>query len=241
MDRRNFLKILSATTVVAINPALISQKLYADDGTMYQAYEKVLLVGNDGKPILASSLKKETNYIFMYPYVGTPVLLVDLGVPTHKNVKLHAEDGTEYLFKGGVGKDGSIVAVSAIFQHQLTHPKPSDSFLNYLPKGTKTTAYPHGGVFVCSSHLSVYDPIDGSKNVAGPAAQGLANIVLDVDENDQIWAVGVLGPKRFHDYFKAFKPEFKQIYGNWRKAKKIVKIHAPVTLLSEYSKDIIEY
>ena len=32
------------------------------------------------------------------------------------------------------------------------------------------------GVFVCSSHLSAYDPKDGAKVTAGPATQALANI-----------------------------------------------------------------
>lgn len=102
-------------------------------------------------------------------------------------------------------------------------------------------AHSHGGVFVCSSHLSAYDPKDGSKKVSGPALQGLANIVLEVDDKDQIWAIGVLGPDKYHDYFKAFKPEFKEIYGNWRKAKKAVKQEAQTMLLSEYTQEMIQY
>jgi Rieske Fe-S protein len=242
MHRRNFLKVIGGSAaLVAIDPSLITQTLFASDGSLYKTYEKVMLVDDLGKPILASSLKKETNYIFKYPYKGTPVLLVDLGLPTNQNVKLKAEDGSEYVFKGGAGKNRSIVAVSAICQHQLTHPRKSESFFNYIPRHKMTAAYKHGGVFVCSSHLSVYDPKNGSVNVAGPAAQGLANIVLDIDEKDQIWAVGVLGKDKFHDFFKNFKPEFKSMYGNWRKAKKIVKINTPTELLSEYTKDIIIY
>lgn len=177
----------------------------------------------------------------MYPYMGTPCLLVDLNEATNKNVKLKSEDGEEYIFSGGVGKNNSIVAVSAICQHQLTHPKPSDSFLNYVAKGKKTMAHKGAGVFVCSSHLSAYDPKNGSKVISGPATQGLANIILEVDSNDEIWAVGVLGADKFHDYFKSFKPEFKMLYGNWRKAKKIVKVDSPMVKLSEYTKDIIIY
>ena len=242
MNRRNFLKVVGATAaVVAIQPSSISQTLYANNGDLYKRYEKVQLVDKAGQPIVASSLKKETSYFFMYPYSGTPAILVDLGEPTEKEVKLTSEDGTEYIFSGGVGKNNSIVAVSAICPHQLTHPKPSDSFFNYVPKNGKTMAYKSGGVFVCSSHLSAYDPKQGAKRVSGPAPQGLANIILEVDDNDHIWAVGVLGPDKFHDYFKAFKPEFKAIYGNWRKAKKLVKVHTPTMLLSEYCKEIIQY
>lgn len=242
MNRRGFLKVVAGTaTLVAVSPSSITQTLYADDGTLYKAYNKIKLVDDNKKAIKASSLKKETNYIFMYPYKGTPCLLVDLGEKTNKNVKLKSEDGIEYIFKGGVGKNNSIVAVSAICQHQLTHPKPSDSFLNYVARGKKTMAQKGGGAFVCSSHLSAYDPKNGSKVVAGPATQALANIVLEVDSNDEIWAVGVLGSDKFHEYFKAFKPEFKMIYGNWRKAKKIVKVDTPTVPLSEYTEDIIIY
>ncbi len=241
MNRRGFLKVMGAATVVAVSPSSITQTLYADDGTLYKTYEKVKLVDDSGNPIKASKLKKEKNYIFMYPYMGTPCLLVDIGEPTNKNVKLKSEDGVEYIFSGGAGKNNSIVAVSAICQHQLTHPKPSDSFLNYVAKSKKTMAQKKSGVFVCSSHLSAYDPKDGAKVTAGPATQALANIVLEVDSNDEIWAVGVLGADKFHDYFKSFKPEFKLIYGNWRKAKKIVKVNTPTIALSEYTKDIIIY
>lgn len=242
MDRRTFLKTVGAgTAVVAVAPSSIKQTLFAADGSLYRTYEKVMLVDGAGKAIAASSLKKEASYVFMYPYKGTPCLLVDLGKPTGKEVKLKASDGTEYTYGGGAGKNGSIVAVSAICPHQLTHPKPSDSFFNYVPTDKKTMAYANGGVFVCSSHLSAFDPVQGSARVSGPAPEGLANIVLEIDDKDRVWAVGVLGPDKFHDYFKAFKPEFKEIYGNWRKAKKVVKLNVPTVPLSEYSKDIIQY
>jgi arsenite oxidase small subunit len=240
MDRRRFLKVMGAVTIVAVAPSTITQTLYADDGSLYKTYDKVKLVDNAGNPIKASMLKKETDYVFMYPFMGTPCLLVDIGEATNKDVKLKSEDGKEYIFKGGVGKNNSIVAVSAMCQHQLTHPNPKESFLNYVPKNKKTMACKCSGVFVCSSHMSAYDAKNGSNIIAGPATQGLPNIVLEV-ENDEIWAVGVLGPERFHDYFKFFKSEFKETYGNWRKAKKKVKGESATMLLSEYSKDIIVY
>lgn len=232
---------MGVATTVAIAPSTITQTLYASDGTLYKTYEKVKLVDKDGNPLKASKLQKETNYIFMYPFMGTPCLLVDLGEATNQNVKLKAEDGQEYIFKSGVGKNNSIVAVSAMCQHQLTHPNKNESFMNYIPKNKKTMACKCSGVFVCSSHLSAFDPKNGSKVIAGPATQGLPNIVLEVDSDDTIWAVGVLGPERFHDYFKFFKQEFKQTYKNWRVAKKKVKGTTSTLPLSEYTKDIIMY
>jgi len=242
MDRRGFFKVVGGSALlVAISPALVRQKLRADTGELFRSYEKVRLVDKAGKPIRYSALKKETPYIFMYPYASTPCFLLRTDTATLKNVKLMAEDGTEYVWKGGVGKDKDLVAYSAICAHQLTHPAPSDSFITYVPKGGKTMAYKKGGVIVCSSHMSAYDPKAGAKVLAGPAPQPLAAIILEVDKDGHIWASAVLGPDKFHDYFRSFKPELKELYGNIRKAKKIVKISAKSVPLTEYSKEIIQY
>jgi len=242
MKRRSFLKLsgVSAMSVV-VAPSLITQKLYADNGDLYKTYEKIQLKDADGNPLNASTLTKEENYVFNFPMVSTPCILVDLGEATQKDVKLKADDGTEYIFKGGVGKTGSIVAYSAICPHQLTHPTPDDSFFQYVPKAGKTMAYDKGGVFVCSSHLSAFTPKDGGKRVNGPATEGLTQIVLEIDDQDNVWAVGALGPNKFHDYLDAFKPEFKKYYGGKRKGKKLVKVEAKVVKLSNFSKDLIQY
>ena len=252
MKRRGFLKLTGTTTAaVLIAPSLITQRLYAEDDsnatsktkerTLYQTYEKVQLKDADGKPLKASSLKKEENYVFNFPHVGTPCIVVDLGEETQKNVRLTADDGTEYIFEGGVGEKGSIVAFSAICPHQLTHPTPDASFFQYLPKSGKTLAYKEAGVFVCSSHLSAFTPKDGGKRVGGPATEGLTQIVLEIDKDDHLWAVGALGPDRFHDYLDSFKSEFKKFYGNKRKAKKLIKEETKVVTLKEFSADIMQY
>lgn len=241
MDRRNFLKIAGAGAMVAVAPSTITGRLYASEGALFEAYEKVQLVDKDGKPIKASSLKKETNYVFNYPFVGTPSLLIDLGEKTAKDVKLKSEDGEEYVWKGGVGKQESLVAYSAICSHQLAHPTPDDSFLQYLPRGGKTMACGQSGVVVCSSHLSAFDTKRGCKQIAGPAEEALASIIIEVDKDDNIWASAVLGPDKFHEYFKVFKPEMKKYYGGKRKAKKRVSGDILTVALTEYTKDIIQY
>ena len=241
MNRRNFLKVTAATgALVAISPSL-GINLRAADGTLYTAYERVQLVDADGIPIKASSLKKETNYVFNYPHVGTPVILLDLDEPTAKDVNLKSEDGEEYVWKSGVGKNRTIVAYSAVCSHQMAHPTPEDTFIQYVQKDKQTAACSHGGVMVCSSHLSSFDVGKGCKNISGPAKQPLASIVLEIAEDDSIWAVAVLGPDMFHRYFNEFKPEMKQYYGGKRKAKKHVKDSALMVTLSEYSKEQIQY
>ena len=241
MDRRNFLKIAGVGAAIAVAPSSITGRLYASEGALFEAYEKVQLVDKDGNPIKASSLKKEINYVFNYPFVGTPSLLIDLGEKTAENVTLKSEDGEEYLWKSGIGANKSIVAYSAICSHQLAHPTPDDSFLQYLPRGGKTMACGQSGIVVCSSHLSAFDAKRGCKQIAGPAEEALASIVIETDKDDNLWASAVLGPDKFHEYFKTFKPEMKKYYGGKRKSKKRVKDNALTVTLSEYSKDIIQY
>lgn len=242
MERRNFLKIMAAgATVIAVNPSLIRGNLYADDGRLYAAYEKAQIVDANGKPIKISDLEKEVTYIFNYPYASTPCMLINLPEGTEQEVSLKSESGEAYVWKSGVGKDRTVVAYSAICAHQLTHPTPNDSFIKYVPKSTPTMAYSSSGIIVCSSHLSAYDAKAGAKVLGGAAPQPLASIVLEVAEDDTIWAVGVLGSDKFQDYFKAFKPELKEFYGGPAQAKKLVSISAKTVKLSEYSKEIIQY
>ena len=242
MKRRGFLKFtgLSASAII-IAPSLITENLYASDGGLYKVYEKVQLKDKDGNPLTIKSLKKEENYLFHFPMKSTPCILVDLGERTQKDVTLKADDGTKYIFKGGVGENDSIVAFSAICPHQLTHPTPETSLFQYVSNAGKTLSHDKGGVFVCSSHLSAFNPKEGGKRVSGPATEGLTQIVLEVDKDNTIWAVGVLGPSKFHDYFDAFKDEFKKYYEGRRRAKKLVKHEAKVVSLDSFSKDIIQY
>ncbi|HLD23580.1 MAG TPA: hypothetical protein VJA83_06525 [Sulfuricurvum sp.] len=242
MDRRNFLKVVAASaTVMAVSPSMIRGNLYAADGTLYIAYEKVQLVDAAGKPIKASALAKEVTYIFNYPHAATPCMLINLPKPTSKEVELTSENGEKYVWKSGVGKDRSVVAYVAICTHQMTHPTPNDSFITYVPTTKKTMAYDKGGVIVCSSHLSAFDAGAGAKVLGGAATQPLNSVVLEQAADDTLWAVGILGSDKFQDYFKSFRPELKEFYGGPAEAKKLVSISAKTVKLTEYSKEIIQY
>lgn len=245
MNRRNFLKVVGAgAAVVAVSPTTIKHQLYGANGELFKSYERVQLVDANGKPIKTSDLKKETNYVFNYPHVGTPCLLINLSEPSNKDVKLKDEMGTEYIWKGGIGEKGTVVAFSAICTHQLTHPNKVDSFMSYVPKDKKTMAATpdnKGGYIVCSSHLSVFDVKNGANNIAGAAPQPLASIVLEEGKDGSIWAVAVNGNDKFHTYFKSFKSEMKEQWGGKRKAKKLVKVSAPTVTLNEYTQEIISY
>lgn len=249
MERRNFLKVAGATgAMIAVSPSTITGELHALDGTVFQAFEKVQLVDANGAPIKASSLKKEVNYVFNYPFASTPAILLDLPEPTNRDVKLTAACGDKYVWKGGVGKKQTIVAYSAICAHQMAHPTPEDSFLQYCKKGQATMAYDGsgdvkgvGGVMVCSSHLAAYDVTSGCKNLNTTAPEPLASIIIEVESDDTIWASAVLGGEKFHEYFKVFKPELKKFYGGKRKGKKKVSGNVKMVALSEYTKEIIQY
>jgi Rieske Fe-S protein len=241
MDRRVFLKVVAGATVVAVSPSLIRGSLYAADGRLYVGYEKAQIVDASGTPIKASTLEKEVTYIFNYPYASTPCMLINLPEATQQEVALKSEAGEEYVWNNGVGKDRTIVAYSAICSHQLTHPTPNDSFIQYVPQNKPTMAYSKSGIIVCSSHLSAYDARAGAKVLGGAAPQPLAAVVLERADDDTLWAIGVLGPDKFQDYFRAFKPEFKQFYDGIAQAKTLVSISAKTVKLTEFSKDIIQY
>lgn len=242
MQRRTFNKIVGAGVLVAISPSLIRNELFAADGQMFKTYEKTLLVDAKGEAIKLANIKAEVPYIFNYPHVSTPCFLLKLAQPATEEIKLKSGIGEEYIWKGGVGKENNIVGFSGICSHALTHPNPEDSFVTYVPQGAKTMAYNKGGVIVCSSHLSAYDPLKGANVVAGEAKDPLASVVLEYDEaNDKLYAVGVLGVELFHKYFRAFKPQLKDRFKKYRKAKKLVKISTATVPLAEYTKEIIQY
>ncbi|RMD69890.1 MAG: twin-arginine translocation signal domain-containing protein, partial [Gammaproteobacteria bacterium] len=125
MDRRQFVKLCTAAAAaLAVEPHLLAQAGVA------KSYGRAKLVDKDGKPITAASLEKDKNYIFHYPFVGTPCLLINLGRPV-KAATLKTAQGESYTWKGGVGPDHSVVAFSAICSHQLVHPSAKMALISY--------------------------------------------------------------------------------------------------------------
>ena len=58
--------------IVVVSPSSISGELRADDGRLFNVYEKVQLIDSKGLPLKAKELMEEVNYIFNYTFVGTP-------------------------------------------------------------------------------------------------------------------------------------------------------------------------
>src|SRR5574342_642517 len=159
-------------------------------------YARARLVGPDGKPLRARELPANRNFIFHYPYAGTPCFLLNLGKPAKASAELKTAEARTYQWPGGVGAQHSIVAYSAICAHRLTYPTREISFISYRDEKSAGSRFAH--VIHCCSEHSQYDPAQGAKVLAGPAPQPLAAILLDYDPGlDEVYAVGTLGGELF--------------------------------------------
>jgi arsenite oxidase small subunit len=240
MDRRGFFKqVGTSAAVVMVAPSLIDSVLKADNGTMYQTFERVQLLKEDGTPLKQSDLEKEKNYLFFYPFVSTPCFLLNLPVSAKNKVSLTAENGTKYEWEGGIGENNTLVSYSAICTHQLTYPNKDGSFIRYVKAAETDMAADRRSRIYCNSHKSVYDPAKGAVNISGDAKQPLASVVLEIGTDGEIFAVGVLGPEKFKAFFEAMRLDLKIAYGSPRKAKKKTKVTAKIVTLENYSDDII--
>jgi len=167
-------------------------------------YSRALLVDPSGQPLSARSLPANRNFIFHYPFAGTPCFLLNLGRPTKAPAKLKTADERSYAWPGGVGTDHSIVAYSAICAHRLTYPTREISFISFREEKSAGSRFDH--VIHCCSEHSQYDPAEGAKVLAGPAPQPLAAILLDYEPGSgNLYATGTLGGEMFNEFFSKFE------------------------------------
>ena len=228
MERRDFIKACAATCALGAPELLSAQDLKP------RFYSRVRLIGEGGKPLRAADLAVGRNYIFHYPFEGTPCFLLNLGAATGRDVTLKTEGGAAYVWPGGVGPKRSIVGFSAICTHRMTYPTPQISFISYREKSTVPSA--RSNVIHCCSEHSQYDPASGARVVAGPAPQPLSAVLLEYEpKSDGLQAVGVLGGEMFDAFFAKF--EFKLALepggGNPRRR---VEGQAPVKPIEDYCK-----
>jgi len=196
MRRRDFMLGCAASALGAPLPAL------ADASP--RPYSRARLVDHSGQPLKARALPANRNFIFHYPFAGTPCFLLNLGKPTKTHASLKTVDKQSYEWPGGVGADHSIVAYSAICAHRLTYPTREISFISYREEKSAGSKFAH--VIHCCSEHSQYDPAEGAKVLAGPAPQPLAAILLDYDpESDGLYATGTLGGEMFNEFFAKYE------------------------------------
>jgi len=230
MKRRNFIKMCSsALALVYASPKVLAQGLGGA-----QLYDRVLLTDKNGKPLKASSLKKTTPYVFHYPFAGTPCFLIDLGkkLEAAKIAGTKSQEST-FDWPGGVGKNQSIVAFSAVCSHLFSYPSKKRSFINF--QNGKSNIAGTSMMITCCAHQSVFDPAQGAKVVAGPATRPLTTIVLEYDiATDRIYAMGVIGKEYYRDFFRAYKRELNEEYGRGT-PKQTVQGKSEVVLMTEFS------
>jgi Rieske Fe-S protein len=232
MDRRRFIKLCGTTAALAgIQGLQVGQANAAE----MQKFNRVKLVDDKGAPLKTSSLSTTEAYIFTYPFKGTPCFLINLGSKPAGNVALTCNDG-DYVWPGGVGGKGTVVAYSAICAHQLSYPNKEHTPISYMGSESSKVAG-RAGVIVCCEHNRVYDPAEGGKMVATDkkATPPLLTIMLEHDSaTDELFAVGVLGGATFEEFFKSYKNELREAYGTGV-AKEEMADTTPTVLLSQYT------
>jgi Rieske Fe-S protein len=201
VERRHFLRCCA---LAGGSVALVDAARAALSGQTAKSYPAARLVDRFGEPIKAAQLVAHRNYLFNYPYAGTPCFLLRLEREAAP-AEWVAADGRTYGWSGGVGPRRAIVAYSAICAHKLAYPAPEISFIRFQERASPTSK---GGVIHCCAEHSVYDPAAGAKVVGGPAPEPLAAVVLAHDpRTDALTATGCAGPEQFDAFFAKY--EFK--------------------------------
>jgi len=203
MDRRSFVQtcaVGSGGLAVALSsPGWAAQ-------AQHRAYGRALLVDELGDPLKVKALKVQHNYVFHYPFEGTPVFLLDLGKPAAP-LRLRTRSGADYDWPGGVGPKRSLVAFSAICAHKLVYPTKELSFISFRKGAAVNAKTPSKGqdlIHCCADH-SQYDPARGAQVLGGPADQPLCAVLLEHDvQSDTLTATGTLGGELFDAFFEKY-------------------------------------
>jgi Rieske Fe-S protein len=166
-------------------------------------YARALLVDEHGEPLRATALKPQANYVFHYPFEATPVFLLDLGkeVPPYS---VSTQERGGYNWPGGVGRNRSIVAFSAICAHKLVYPTRDVSFISF--RKTRATRGVQDGLIHCCAEHSQYDPARGAEVLSGPAKQPLCAVLLMHEpKGDTLTAYATLGSELFDEFFRKYE------------------------------------
>lgn len=234
LSRRRFVKACGA---VAALTAASSGRLAQPAFALADA-PKLKLIDKAGKPIKAGALEVDANYIFHYPYVSTPCLLLRLANATPRNVERKDANSAIYSWPGGVGKDGAVVAYSAICTHTFSYDSKQTSFLTYSKARTQLSG--HSRAITCCAHASIYDPAEGAKVLSGPAGFPLAAVQFEYHaDTDELTASGLIGTTLFDDFFKAYRAELNAEFGRGA-YRTLVEAQTTVLPMQDFSKDIIQ-
>ena len=207
MERREFI----AACAAAAGAAQLGPLGAAWAAAAPHLYARTQLVNVHGEPIKLAQLAPRTNYVYNYPYAGTPCFLLNLGRPVAAADNVLRADGVTYAWSGGVGPGRALVSYSAICAHKLAYPTRDVSFIRFQSERSATS---DGNVIHCCADHSVYDPAAGARVVSGPAPQPLAAILLDYDAaTDGLAALGTVGAEQFDAFFRKYDFKLAMEYG----------------------------
>ncbi len=229
MERRQFIRACAASASAAANATAVS--ISAATGPVHpKRYARAKLTAAGGGTLKASALAVNRNYVFFYPFHGTPCFLLNLGKPVGP-MAVKGAAGADYDWPGGSGARQSVVAYSAICSHQLTYPTKDISFISF--RAGKTAVNKHADVIHCCSEHSQYDPAQGAKVLTGPAPQPLAAILLEHDAaTDELHATGTLGGEMFNAFFRKYEMKLALDLGG--RARQAAADSCPVSELDNY-------
>lgn len=237
LPRREFVKLCLAA--MTFGPRSLAYAV-PDDAVVHE-YQRARLVNWHGDPIRVADLRIGENYIFHYPYVSTPCLLVNIGEPVPGGQTLTTEDGRRYEFPGGVGPGHCFVAFSAICAHRMSHPARQISYINYRHEPVRfvdkqEVVEEKGRLIYCCSENSVYDVRRGGRVLGGPAPQPLAAITLEYDDDtDGLCALGTCGGEMFNKFLTKFRERLELEYLD-TPIDQLVGDRTPLVPLSEFTR-----
>jgi arsenite oxidase small subunit len=232
MDRRSFLGSCSAG---AAGWSAANFPAWAADAKP-KAYARALLVNQRGDALRASELRQQVNYVFHYPFEATPVFLLDLGRAAAPHA-LSTQDRNSYSWPGGVGRNRSIVAFSAICAHQLVYPTRDVSFISF--RRTRAQRGVQDGLIHCCAEHSQYDPARGAEVLSGPARQPLCAVLLAHDSKaDTLTAYATLGGELFNEFFRKYEMKLSLDVG--ARAQNPVQGPAVVQELEKFCKNPVQ-
>jgi Rieske Fe-S protein len=228
MERRDFIRVCAASAL-----GIGTQETFAAADAQPRRYARAQLTDETGQPLRAANLAAGENYVFHYPFAGTPCFLLNIGKPTAQNVTLKTENGAAYQWPGGVGPQRAIVGYSAICSHQLTYPTRQISFISYRERSTASRISKPNMIHCCSEH-SEYDPAAGARVMGGPAPQPLCAILLEHDPaTDVLFATGTLGGEMFNRFFSKYEMRLSLELGSTQ-ARQRVTGKTTVTALARF-------
>jgi arsenite oxidase small subunit len=182
-ERRNFLKttVVASAIVAVVGAAAVVKSINTAETTSALTFPTIQVVdANTGQVANVNTLTPNVPLLFYYPLEQIePNILVKLGQKA----------------ANGIGPDGDIVAFSDVCQHLGCYP-------GYVPVGGSPTC--NSGytatvpMFYCCCHGSKYDLTNDAAVIQpSPAPRAVPRVILDVDDEGNIYATGMGPPTIF--------------------------------------------